>query len=774
MLFDEADAPLLKKWIVKRLENTSDADADVLADYVLALLRHDGDKESVRALCEAEIPDFLKEDSALFVQDVFNAIHFKTYHPGANQAINSTRPFDPPTGPSAASYRNFGSTTSTGSPPNGGYTRKRPYVDRSEFSSRDRSLLHTGNSNESNKQPRRYGPSGGRIGLDTGREVYPGVRASLLDSQVVSPQRSRVQEVLTNSNVPSFGSKQTSRVTPDFRSPNPGILPSNLPVLSNGRGAQLLPNKERCGDYDVKGFNSKGNMRMSVHGEKSVWIPPQRHSPPDEYDPTNSIITILDHSKSKVLSNTHDHRINEAPKSEVFSREKGGYRKYESHNPNSTNRRGGRSEFSSDRPHHDKTKTTIVIENIPEEYFGEGEVRKFFSEFGNIVDIKIQSYRRLAIVKYENWDGAQAAYKSPKVIFNNRFVKVYWYIDQESLPKPPSIPIAGLGSENSSSTAIVPIPSKDSSEPKIDLEEFARKQQEVQEAHLKKQKKKQEVDDAKKELEKRQENLLKSQAEEKRKLIEKIAARGKSCDLAVDSNVKSPTNSHKELSKTEILKAQLAVLEAEALSLGIDTTLSNNSNWASRGRGTGRARGYSARGYRGSYRGGSISAAASATSLASGYRSFNLDNRPKIVSITGIDFSDSEKDENLRQHLLGIGEYENIEVTPERTTIVFKDRRTAEKFMLSSTGGEIPSIGKVEMTWVTTQPTQTNLPNKSIRPSNGIDNENNVQEGTAPLPAAAAPSSVNASSVSFKQDQPQNSNTNMDYDIAYDNVWEPE
>jgi hypothetical protein len=91
MLFPEEDAPHLKAWIVKRLENTyvtscpfpadaplvwhrdnadsfcplafhrSDADADVLADYVLALLRHDGDVKDVRKLCEEEIPDFLKE-----------------------------------------------------------------------------------------------------------------------------------------------------------------------------------------------------------------------------------------------------------------------------------------------------------------------------------------------------------------------------------------------------------------------------------------------------------------------------------------------------------------------------------------------------------------------------------------------------------------------------------------------------------------------------------------------------------------------------------------
>lgn len=42
----------------------SDADSDVLAEYVIALLKHDGDLASVRKLCEEEIPDFLTEGSA--------------------------------------------------------------------------------------------------------------------------------------------------------------------------------------------------------------------------------------------------------------------------------------------------------------------------------------------------------------------------------------------------------------------------------------------------------------------------------------------------------------------------------------------------------------------------------------------------------------------------------------------------------------------------------------------------------------------------------------
>ena len=88
MLFEEGDAALLKKWIVKRLEDmyvsfpsrvrykllpasneltfrfvllSSDADSDVLADYVLALLRHEQGEEEVKSLCVEQLDDFLRE-----------------------------------------------------------------------------------------------------------------------------------------------------------------------------------------------------------------------------------------------------------------------------------------------------------------------------------------------------------------------------------------------------------------------------------------------------------------------------------------------------------------------------------------------------------------------------------------------------------------------------------------------------------------------------------------------------------------------------------------
>jgi hypothetical protein len=289
-----------------------------------------------------------------------------------------------------------------------------------------------------------------------------------------------------------------------------------------------------------------------------------------------------------------------------------------------------------------------VVEQIPEEKFSEDEVRGFFSEFGNIVEVSMRPYKRLAIVKYDNYESAKAAYNSPKVIFDNRFVKVYWYVDQDSLPQPPAVTKPSNAPNGGTSTQT---PTKSESEPPLDIEEFARKQQEAQKAHEEKMKKKLEMEAARKELEKRQEDLLKTQAEEKRKLLERIAAKeGKSSTPSAGSDKGSPAPSAKSTSQAEALKAQLAALEAEAKSLGIDPNALDDS-WSNRGRGRGRGgyrgRGtFAPRGFRGGYRG------RGGAPFPRGGGAYNLDNRPKKVGLTGVDFTDPDKDESLRQYLL--------------------------------------------------------------------------------------------------------------------------
>lgn len=423
--------------------------------------------------------------------------------------------------------------------------------------------------------------------------------------------------------------------------PLPGMPPFPQAPSPGARGPSAMgmpQKKQRCRDYDQKGFCARGNTCMFEHGQDSIYVPPGSNG--EEYDPSNSSLMAGVESSNGSPGN-FAFRGNDRGRGRGNMRgDRGGY--------NASSRRGGRAEFSSDRPNYDKTKTTIVVEQIPEDKFSEDEVKGFFSEFGNIVEVSMRPYKRLAIVKYDNYESAKAAYNSPKVIFDNRFVKVYWYVDQDSLPQPPSVTKPSNGVNGATPTQT---PTRADSEPQIDIEEFTRKQQEVQKAHEEKMRKKQEMEVARKELEKRQEDLLKSQAEEKRKLMERIAAKsGKSSVRTVGSDGATPAPSERSTSQTEALKAQLAVLEAEAQSLGIDPSLPDDS-WSSRGRGRGRGgyrgRGtFAPRGFRGGYRG------RGGAPFARGGGAYNLDNRPKKVGLAGVDFTDPEKDESLRQYLL--------------------------------------------------------------------------------------------------------------------------
>ena len=58
-LFAESDEAALKAFLVHRLESASEADPDVLSDYVLALLRHDQPPTKVMETCISQLADFM-------------------------------------------------------------------------------------------------------------------------------------------------------------------------------------------------------------------------------------------------------------------------------------------------------------------------------------------------------------------------------------------------------------------------------------------------------------------------------------------------------------------------------------------------------------------------------------------------------------------------------------------------------------------------------------------------------------------------------------------
>ncbi|KAI1801061.1 hypothetical protein F4811DRAFT_535879 [Daldinia bambusicola] len=706
MLFPESDASLLRAWIIRRLANTSDADADVLADYVLALLRHDGDTESIRKMFEEEIPDFLREDAVAFTDDVFQAVKYRSYLPGAPPAPPSNRQVlaAPPvaaTAPLLPSYPPHIPYNTTATAPafsqNG--SRKRAYNDRDD---NDVDIILTSQAAQPYKQPRR----GGSFSQRGGRfdELYKPRDQNGFAGPYPAPSRPNGRSALplppyfhpsthdhgiaSPINLDSFMENIQRMNQLDIPIPQLPDLPK--PVYS-GSVPPPRRRRQKCRDYETRGYCSRGNNCRFEHGSDSLMMPPLPTSTSEEYDPNNPVFPM------PLLGNQHQSQpfqpLNLSPFPTAPSTN---HREH-----NKPRRSKGRPPNTASGPVHDKTKTTIVVQNIPSGYFTEEKVREYFSQFGNITDISLQGPDRLALVKFDTWDAAHAAWSSPKVIFDNRFVKVFWHKDDSESGTALVNGKVGNGVKNEVSNGNS-LTKESTPAESFDMDEFMRKQQEAQKAHEEKSKKRQELERQRQELEERQKELQARQLEEKRKLQAKLAGKNTSSETT-DDTMKKPT------SQTEALRAQLAALEEEANVLGIDPDAAQEEvPWYARGRGRGdrgyRGRGrYVTRATRGGYgyqgRGG-------AEARHAAYAAYSLDNRPKIIALSGVDFTSSEKDEALRQYLFSIGEFEEIHTDPATTHITFKDRKTAEQFMMGvSANNTIPGLeDKVEITWATSAP----------------------------------------------------------------------
>lgn len=73
-----------------------------------------------------------------------------------------------------------------------------------------------------------------------------------------------------------------------------------------------------------------------------------------------------------------------------------------------------------------KSKTTLVVENIPQSSLSDRYVRDYFSTFGSLVSVSVDVYNAQALVTFQSAEDAAKAYASPEPVFNNRFVKIHF------------------------------------------------------------------------------------------------------------------------------------------------------------------------------------------------------------------------------------------------------------------------------------------------------------------------------------------------------------
>lgn len=596
----------------------------MLADYVLALLTTDESDAIARSNCVDNLKDFLNDKTDAFVSELFAAIATRSFDPSTKQ------PPPPPKPPAKATIPQT---------PAFNQGKKRGYhaPDRVDESR----LPGNGTNGRPSKQARR-GAMGGRHG-----------RGNYLRPAISPPPLSGLPAWDPANPMASFMAMATAMAT--------GLLPPGMPAMPM-LPSTPLKSGNRCRDYDTKGFCTRGAQCPYDHGTDAYVVPQDDQMV--EYDEESELLAGLVPTKNGMLAYSPlDWAGQNKQKSAASKKSRGRARK--------------RADFSLQGPNHDQSVTSIVVEQIPKEKFDEQTVRDFFGEFGVIEDVTMMPHKRLAIIRYDSFRSASAAYNSPKSIFDNRFVKVYWYDSPDCLPE---LPMTGLTDDMEMGDE----------EPAFDIEEVRTRQDEAQRRYEERQKV----------LEEARQKRLEIDA----KIRELEAKKGQVADeLARKQGLPA------ESEKTRQLREQLAKLEEEAKTLGIDpdAVTIGSADWSSasfypRGRGGYRGRGRGRGGYRGGYRGSGWAGAAKSGAV------LRLDNRPKTVSVAFTEGSFDDHHEVLRSWLLfNAAEHASLDRHPDKpqaALITFEERYQCEIFMSTTLTTDFPLHGRIELSWYTGPP----------------------------------------------------------------------
>ncbi|KAG9314665.1 hypothetical protein JVU11DRAFT_5470 [Chiua virens] len=84
MLYDQVTAQHLKPWLVRTLGPICDAEPTALAEYVLALLKHNLPEAEMRKELTFQLEEFLEKESPSFIDTLFTVLRTKSYLPYTN------------------------------------------------------------------------------------------------------------------------------------------------------------------------------------------------------------------------------------------------------------------------------------------------------------------------------------------------------------------------------------------------------------------------------------------------------------------------------------------------------------------------------------------------------------------------------------------------------------------------------------------------------------------------------------------------------------------
>ncbi|KAF8587345.1 hypothetical protein K439DRAFT_1630837 [Ramaria rubella] len=799
MLYDESTASSLRPWLVRTLQPICDADPEALADYVLALLKHDAAEPELRKMFVSQLEEFLEKEASKFVDALFSALRTKSYLP--YEPIKS-EPYEP-----------------IKMEPGGGIPIPLDAL-MSAVGSSDRGRKRSLDGNEHEhpppKGPRlsgdghfsRYPGSNGRHSRGTGNHHHGGVQAN-------GRGAGRGEGSSMNGTMHGqLGNMDAHQLAPMYRPPGSGYA---------GRSRRGI-----CRDYHNNGFCARGSLCQYSHGEDAV-IPPMPYAPgpgivnpmqaagapfmpmfgggvpfggiPDNtYDPHESHMEMgLRHGRGPRLQEGHGMHdampissvelpviqdltprdpVEEATRDSTIQPNgfthnfgtprraplmgmghrgnteigfngsgSGGHMSGGHMSSGSGFRRSGRGTFTGDN-HTFRNGTrddkTLVVEKIPEEKQTLEAVNDWFKRFGTVTNVAIDSPSAKALVSFSNHTEAHAAWKSEEAVFGNRFVKLFWHrpmeghggfgqralaasaplvqniatVEEPSHPlqpelqpqlHPPSRPQQPLQPLVTSTPVKAPqkpdpaqvaalaarqqLLEKQISEQKVLMSRLAtastpEEKQEIMTRirNIQSGVKPSTVVPSQPSSSKLSNGTSNAVLSEKERLDKELELHTVQSALRDDSE-----GAGDEATSTTALKEKLARLKAEASRLGVPEAEINADSSASI---TSPYRPYRGRGFRGRgfARGGMGRGGPPRSSM-------KLDNRPRKLIIQDVPTND-EAVQAVRNYYQNMGNLESFWNQSEGQVIAQFWSRTAAEHAFAS-GTEIPSVGKVKVSWYT-------------------------------------------------------------------------
>ncbi|KZT41348.1 hypothetical protein SISSUDRAFT_303216 [Sistotremastrum suecicum HHB10207 ss-3] len=501
-LYDPSTAPQLRPWLIRTLEpmyaqlavilrhsdlaTRCDADPVVLADYVLALLIHDGPEAELRKMFAKQLEEFLEQESGRFVETLFSALRSKAYLPYSDSSA-------PPADDAGIPIPIDALVTPTSSKPQRPLKRSLEQVDRSHEGEEDRappkgprksidgqfsrhpSHRNNGSNNGSNswgRGDRNYnghvngGQSNGAFGRG-GMNGYNGRNGRAQDTAAGGPDQRPICRDYHNKGYCARGALCNYSHGDDAIVPPPMYGPPGAPPVNGAMGVSpmnflplMMPWMGAAGTYDPNEsvmdmgrsngdaspqghFNTSGQSRdgMAVDGADEVIQDLTPVGGPVRFPPARKHAQAAHPLPLPLpMPMPMPMAMQPPPFIEPISDETNGFNHNNGLNPNGRpwRGRGGHrgGTFHGENPSFGSRSVsgedkTLVVERIPAENLSLESVNGFFKQFGTVTNVAIDSKTAKALVSFSTHLEAQNARNSKEAIFGNRFVKVFWHKPME-------------------------------------------------------------------------------------------------------------------------------------------------------------------------------------------------------------------------------------------------------------------------------------------------------------------------------------------------------